>query len=198
MNVFMSMISAFGCTFIIRDWGYCGGGLVSISQNTALFSLLGTQFGGDGQVTFGMPDLRGREPVNSGAAPPLNPVFIGQRGGIETTSLTQLEMPLHAHSFEASGQTSDASTTMPVSSEAAFGTSPDGAYLGVTSSSSRIYATTLSDPAGTMGDIVVPAEPLVATGVTGTTGTGNPLYVRSPYQGVNFQICMFGLYPSRS
>ena len=198
MNTFISMISAFGCGFIIRNWGYCGGGLLAIAQNSTLYSLIGTQFGGNGQVSFGLPDLRGREPVNHGSAPPLNPVFMGQGGGVEDTQLTQLDMPPHAHSFQATGQTTGVSTTMPVSSDPAFGTSPDNAYLGVTSSSSRIYATTMSDPAGTMGPIPVPPQQFNVNDITGTTGDGDPLYVRSPYQGVNFQICMYGLYPSRS
>lgn len=198
MNIFMSMISAFGCNFIIRDWGYCGGGLIAIAQNSALFSLLGTQFGGNGQVSFGLPDLRGREPVNHGAAPPLDPVIIGERGGIESTYVTQLDMPPHAHNFQANAQTMDESTSMIVSSDPAFGTSPDDVYLGATSSSARIYATSLSDPAGAMGPIPVPPQQFSVNGVTGRTGNGDPLYVRSPYQGVNFQICMYGLYPSRS
>ncbi|WP_375547675.1 tail fiber protein [Oceanicaulis alexandrii] len=198
MNTFMSMISAFGCNFIIRDWGYCGGGLLAIAQNTTLFSLLGTQFGGNGQVSFGLPDLRGREPVSRGTEPPLSPIIMGQRGGIEDTYVTQVDIPPHAHGFTATGQTSGDTTMMPVSSDPAFGTSPDGEYLGVTSSSSRIYATTLSSPAGTMGGVPIPAQQISITGNTETTGVGNALYVRSPYQGVNFQICMYGLYPSRS
>lgn len=198
MNTFMSMISAFGCNFIIRDWGYCGGALISIAQNTALFSLLGTEFGGNGRDTFGLPDLIGREPVSQGIAPPLDPVILGQYGGIEATYVSPTVMPPHDHSFQATGQTNELTTTMPVSSAAAFGTSPDGAYLGVTTSSSRIYATTLSGPAGMMGDISVPPEQLTVNGTTATTGDAQPLDVRSPYLGVNFQICMYGLYPSRS
>lgn len=196
MNTFMSMISAFGCNFVILDWGYCGGSLLPIAQNPSLFSLLGTQFGGNGRVSFGLPDLRGREPVNHGAGPALNPVIMGERGGIKDTSLTQADLPPHSHDFTAAGQTTGGETTMPVSSETAFDTSPDGVYLGKTASSTEIYATALSATPGTK--IPIPSQQVTITSSTDTTGAGNALYVRSPYQGVNFQICMNGLYPSRS
>ena len=79
-----------------------------------------------------------------------------------------------------------------------FSTDPNGNYLGMTTSSTRIYATTLSSPPGEMGPIDIPSQSVSVSGTTFNTGLGDDLYVRSPYQGVNFQICMFGIYPSRS
>ncbi|WP_430431159.1 phage tail protein [Oceanicaulis sp.] len=198
MDAYISMITPFGCNFIIRDWGACSGGLIAISQNNALFSLLSNFYGGDGRVSFGLPDLRGRAPVNFGVGPGLNPVILGQKSGLEYTSIGTAHLPPHSHTFNATGATDGATTSLPVSADPAFDTSPDGNYLGVTSSSTRIYSSTLSSPAGEMGPISIPAQPVSVSGTTFNTGLGQQLYVRSPYQGVNFQICMFGIYPSRS
>ena len=198
MDAFISMITAFGCNFTIRNWGYCGGGLVAISQNTALFSLLGTNFGGDGRTTFGLPELRGRSPVNYGNGPGLTPVNIGLKGGQEYSYISVTNLPPHDHTVSLSGATTATSTDLPVSSNAGFATDPDGNYLGTTTSSNRIYSSSLSSPAGTMGPIDIPAQAVTVSGSTNNTGSGSLMYTRSPYQGVNYQICMFGIYPSRS
>jgi microcystin-dependent protein len=198
MDAFISMITPFGCNFVIRNWGACAGGIIAISQNASLYSLIGTFYGGDGRSTFGLPDLRGRAPVNFGAGPGLDPVILGQKSGLEYTSIGTANLPSHDHAFTATGATNGAVTSLPVSADAAFSTDPDGNYLGTTTSSNRIYATTLSTPAGEMGPIDIPSQTFSVSGTTFNTGLGQQFYVRSPYQGVNFQICMFGLYPSRS
>ena len=198
MDAFMSMITAFGCNFIIRNWGACAGGLVSINQNQALYSLIGTFFGGDGRTTFGLPELRGRSPVNYGNGPGLNPVTMGMKGGLEYSQISVLNLPPHDHTVTLSGATAATSADLPVSSAAGFATDPDGNYLATTNSSNRIYTPTLSSPAGTMGPIAIPGQTVVVSGTTNYTGSGQQFYTRSPYQGVNYQICMFGIYPSRS
>ena len=198
MDAYISMITPFGCNFIIRNWGACAGGIIAISQNNALFSLISDFYGGDARTTFGLPDLRGRAPVNFGTGPGLIPVSLGQRGGLEYTSIGTVNLPPHNHAFNATGATGGAVTTLPVSADPAFSTDPNGNYLGMTTSSTRIYATTLSSPPGEMGPIDIPPQSVSVSGTTFNTGLGDDLYVRSPYQGVNFQICMFGIYPSRS
>jgi microcystin-dependent protein len=199
MEAYISMITAFGCNFIIRSWGACKGDLVAISQNQALFSLLGTQFGGDGRTTFGLPDLRGRSPVNHGTGPGLSHVNIGQKGGVETVTLTQAELPAHFHSVNLTGVTAATTADLTVSTDNATSTEPDGNYLGATSGATRPYATTLSTPAGSQTDVVsIPSQAVQVTGNTGNTGANQSTYTRSPYQGVNYQICMFGLFPPRN
>lgn len=94
-------IKFFGGNFAPRDWAFCDGQLLAISQNTALFSVLGTTYGGDGRSTFALPDMRGRSPVHAGRGPGLNPVALGQRGGRENITLALNELPQHAHSIDS-------------------------------------------------------------------------------------------------
>ena len=100
---FIGQIQIFGFNFPPRGWSFCDGQLLPIAQNTALFSLLGTTFGGDGRTTFGLPDLRGRVAIHPGTGPGLPPVTWGQRGGAASTVLTTNQMPNHNHQAIASG-----------------------------------------------------------------------------------------------
>lgn len=198
MEAFMSMITPFGCNFVIRNWGACWGGLLSVGQYSALFSLLGDNFGGNATSTFGLPDLRGRSPAGWGNGPGLNPMSLGQMGGVEYSTITTVNLPPHSHTFSVVGSTQPTTTELPVSSDPAIGSDPDGAYLGVTSGSVRPYSTTLSTPPGSMGPIPIPGQPVSVSGTTYNTGGGQSLFVQSPYQALNYQICMYGIYPSRS
>lgn len=94
---FIGEIRTFGFNFCPRGWAAADGQLISISQNQALFSLYGTYYGGDGRTTFGLPDLRGRFAMHQGRSPGLTPREIGQRGGQETVTLTEGQMPMHDH-----------------------------------------------------------------------------------------------------
>ena len=97
---YLGQIQMFGFNFAPRGWAFCDGQLLPIAQNTALFSLLGTIYGGDGRTTFGLPDLRGRVPVHLGQGPGLANFTIGQKGGFATTTLSVQQMPLHAHAAQ--------------------------------------------------------------------------------------------------
>ena len=199
MEAYMSMITAYGCNFVIRNWGACSGGLIAISQNTALFSLLGTQFGGDGRTTFGLPDLQGRSPVSYGTGNGLSHVNIGQKGGVEQVTLNSLNLPAHFHGVSLTGQTAAATANLTVSTDTAGEASPDGNYLGVGAGPVAPYTSTLSTPPGSQNDVVsIPAQQVQVNGQTGNAGNSVPVNVQSPYLGVNYQICMYGLYPSRS
>ncbi|KRS10186.1 hypothetical protein XM53_22310, partial [Roseovarius atlanticus] len=94
---FIGQIVLFGGNFAPRNWAFCDGQLVAISQNSALFSILGTTYGGDGRTTFGLPDLRGRVPIGPRQGPGLTFYREGQKGGAEDVTLTQAEMPSHSH-----------------------------------------------------------------------------------------------------
>jgi microcystin-dependent protein len=110
MEPFIGQIQAFGFNFAPRGWAQCHGQLLSISANTALFSLLGTTFGGDGRTTFGLPDLRGRSIVGMGNGPGLSNISWGEKGGAENHTLTVGQMPAHTHNIgvnSAAGEEAD-------------------------------------------------------------------------------------------
>ena len=101
MEPFIGMIVMFGGNFAPRSWAFCDGQLLAISQNSALFSILGTTYGGDGRTTFGLPELRGRVAMHPGNGPGLAARQLGQKGGIEQVTLTEAQMPAHSHTATA-------------------------------------------------------------------------------------------------
>ena len=108
---FVAEIRIFGFNFAPKGWAFCDGQLLPISQNTALFSLLGTTYGGDGRSTFALPDLQGSVPVHPGQGPGLSLYDLGQSGGSQAVTLLQSEVPPHTHAFNASA--SEAGSTSP-------------------------------------------------------------------------------------
>src|SRR3982751_6487214 len=100
-NPFLGEIRMAGFNFAPRGWAFCAGQLLPISQNDALFALVGTTYGGDGQTTFGMPDLRGRVPINQGQGPGLSNYVMGQMSGTESVTLITAQIPPHSHAINA-------------------------------------------------------------------------------------------------
>jgi microcystin-dependent protein len=109
MEPFLGQIQAFGFNFAPRGWAMCQGQLLPINQNTALFSLLGTTFGGDGRTTFGLPDLRSRSIVGMGQGPGLDNISWGERGGTISHTMTVAQMPNHTHNIGVSSETGEES-----------------------------------------------------------------------------------------
>jgi len=169
---FLAMIMLFAGTFAPRGWALCNGQLLSIAQNTALFALLGTTYGGDGQTTFGLPDLQGRVPIHFGQGAGLSPYVMGQTGGSETATLLLSNLPLHNHPLMA---VSDGGTT----------SDPNGAYLANTGALDREYK-----PTGT----IVPMN----TGAIGAVGGSLPFDILPPYLVMNYCIALEGIFPSRN
>lgn len=101
MEPFIGEVMVWGCNFAPRGWAQCNGSLMAISSNEALFSILGTTYGGDGRTTFGLPDLRGRIPIGSGNGPGLSNRPLGQKAGVEQVTLTVAEIPSHSHTYNA-------------------------------------------------------------------------------------------------
>jgi len=165
---FLGEIRVTGFNFAPRGWALCDGQLLPINQNTALFALLGTQFGGNGQTTFALPDLRGRVPIHQGQGPGLTPRTIGETGGAESATLNVAQLPPHTHTALASGgaQTTDR---------------PAGAYPAV----GGVYSTAAPDVT-------------MAPGTIASTGGGQPLPTMPPYLTVNFIIALQGIFPSRN
>jgi microcystin-dependent protein len=175
MEGYLGEIRGFAGNFAPRAWALCQGQLLSISQNQALFSILGTTYGGDGRTTFALPDLRGRAPLQQGIGPGLSTVNLGQRGGGEYTQLTSQQLPSHSHT-----------AAMHVVKEQGNKPSPQGKVLAADSSGNSIYSTSTPDDTLSSSAITV-----------GNTGSGVPVQIRNPYLGINMIICMQGLYPSR-
>lgn len=172
-SAFIGQISLFAGNFPPRNWAFCDGQLLSIAQNTALFSLLGTTYGGNGQTTFALPDLRGRVPMHPGNGPGLTPHTLGEIAGSENVTLISSQMPAHSHFVNgvASGgnQASPAGNLPAIEST---GTSLD-----------------YSNAA---------ANANMNAGMIGTAGGNQPHTNLQPYTCVNFIICLFGIYPSRN
>lgn len=169
---FIGMIALFGFNFAPKGWAFCNGQLLSIAQNTALFALLGTAYGGDGKTTFALPDLQGRIPVGQGTGPGLSAHTIGERGGAETTTLTIAHMPVHSHPVIASGAQGTTSD-------------PKNAYLANSGDFDTEFATT---PANAVS--MNPA-------MIGASGGSQPLSVLQPYLVLNYCISLTGIFPSR-
>ncbi|RYF82537.1 MAG: phage tail protein [Chitinophagaceae bacterium] len=171
MDPYIGTIMLFGGNFPIQGWAFCNGQLLSIAQNTALFSILGTTYGGNGQTTFALPDFRGRSPIHHGQGPGLSPITLGQQGGTETVTLLTSNMPPHTHPVIASNDAGEVS-------------SPSGAVLANSGALDREYRTSQTS--------------LVQMAPTGVSGGGNPFSNRDPYLAVSFLIALQGIFPSRN
>ena len=167
---FVGEIRMFAGNFAPRGWAFCDGQLLAVSSNDALFSLLGTIYGGDGRTTFGLPDLRGRLPIHQGTGPGLSPRRLGAKAGTEKHTLTTNQLPSHAHVQQ--GTNGDAETTNP--SGALY------AKLGT----ELLYRT---DGTTTQMD----------SQSVGGTGGGRSHNNMMPSLCVHFIIALFGIYPSR-
>ncbi len=178
--------------FAPRNWLFCDGQLLSISQNTALFAILGTTYGGDGRTTFGIPDLRGRIAIgdHGSTGPGLTPIRLGEQGGVETVVLSEDQMPAHGHSgnadvlLEAANAQADFAVPGPTLTVAR----PNFAFGDVSAYSGDSPDTTL-DGAGMVTDGPVTVEP------SGGAGAHDNV---QPYLALNYIICVQGIFPSRN
>lgn len=171
-NPFLGEIRVFGFNFAPKGWALCNGQLMAINTNTALFSLLGTQYGGDGRTTFGLPNLQGRVAIHQG-----NGFVIGEAAGTNNVTLSQAQMPAHSHSV-----TADAAGGVQLS--------PSGAFIAETSS--------VNVPLWRGGSFAPAATNPVnmAPGMIGATGGNQPFSVQNPYLVMNFCIALQGIFPS--
>ncbi|MGC2236232.1 MAG: tail fiber protein [Pyrinomonadaceae bacterium] len=172
MDEFIGIIKMFAGSFAPRGWAFCSGQIMSIAQNSALFSILGTTYGGDGQTTFALPDMRSRVPIHPGVGPGLSSYSLGQTGGVESETLNATQLPSHVHPYQPSANEGDPGTKEPA-----------GSYLA--KAATNLYA---SSTDGT----------LMGVQNTGASGGNQPFPIIQPYLGVNFIICLEGLYPSRN
>ncbi len=169
-QAFVGEIRLVGFNFNPSGWHLCDGSLLSISENDVLFSLLGTSYGGDGQNTFAVPDLRGRAPIHQGQGQGLSLYVIGQQGGLESVTLNTTQLPVHTHGVSATSVQGTSSTAA-------------GSYFGPTSPV-NIFATT--------------GNPVAMGSQVGMAGSGQPHENRQPFLTMNYVISLYGVYPSRS
>jgi microcystin-dependent protein len=173
MDPFVAEIRIFPFNFAPKGWAFCDGQILPLSQNTALFSLLGTTYGGDGKSNFALPDLQGRAPMHPGQGPGLSLHDLGETGGSETVSLLTSEIPAHSHALDANTQPGE---------DAA----PQGENLGRTVGA-QLYQT------DTAANIVVTAPQALAP-----AGGSQPHNNLMPYLALNFCIALQGVYPPRT
>jgi microcystin-dependent protein len=170
---FIAEIRMFGGSFAPRGWAFCNGQLLSIGQNQALFSLLGTTFGGDGRVTFALPNLQSRVPMHAGQGPGLSPRTPGEAAGEEAHSLLATEMPAHTHA--ARGVSAKGNSNSPVG---------------------RAWAKDAGVQSATYSN-AAPDQSMSAAAIA-PTGGSQPHNNMPPFLVVNFIIALEGIYPSRN
>lgn len=166
---YIGQIKIFAGNFAPQGWVFCDGRLLAISENSALFTLIGTTYGGDGQETFGVPDLRGRLALNQGQGPGLSNYVIGQALGSETVTLTQSQLPAHTHiaaGNSAAGGGTPSGSTWAIGSLLAYG--PSATLQGM-------------NPAG-----------------VAFSGGNQPHSNMMPYLAVNYILSLFGIFPSQT
>ncbi len=167
---FVGEVRMFAGNFAPRGWAFCDGQLLAVSQNDALFSLLGTIYGGDGRTTFGLPDLRGRIPIHAGSGPGLSPRRLGAKGGAENVTLTVNQLPSHTHDMQAIGQNAN-----------------------TPNASGNLLAQT---PTVDLYITETPVQGMASTAVTNTGGSRSHTNLM-PFLCINYIIALFGIYPSR-
>lgn len=195
-NVFLGQIIQGGWNFAPRGFATCSGQLIPISTNTALFSLLGTTYGGNGQTTFALPDLRGRGMIGPGQGPGLSNYSLGQSGGTESVTLTSAQLPAHTHTATFNGSSStfsgagvDATLKAPTAG-VVLARSLD---VAVPTNLPKIYA-----PAGTATTAAFGGLNVAGTVTVNSAGSNTPVPTLSPYLAVTIVIALQGIYPSRS
>jgi microcystin-dependent protein len=169
---YLGEIRMFGGNFAPYGWALCNGQLLAISQNTALFSLIGTYYGGDGVTTFALPNLQSRVAIHQGQGTGLSPYVIGQNGGTENVTLTSQQMPQHNHSLNANPGNANSNRA-------------NGNSLATATNNTNIYTN------------AAPAEAMNAASI-GLAGSSQPHNNIQPYLCITFIIALQGIYPSRN
>ncbi len=194
MEPFLGQIMMVGFNFAPRGWALCAGQLLPISQNQALFSLLGTTYGGDGRTTFALPDLRGRCAVGMGQGPGLTLRNQGEMAGSENTTLTVANIPAHTHPAEVDNIQTQIMASNAAGTEDVPGTNNATTLAASTNQGRGVDIYNSSTPNVVLNTGSSPATGTVTVGIT---GANQPFNNMQPYLGVNYIIALNGIYPSR-
>ena len=168
---YIGEIRMFAGSFAPAGWAFCDGQQIPISENDALFTLIGTTYGGDGQETFNLPDLQGRVPIHMGTGPGLGPYQIGEKAGVESVTLTTQQIPTHNHGWQAS--TGQGTSNTPQNN------------------------VTASPPVMKLYRVGVPSDPMSSTIIQPSGGT-QPHENLQPYLTISFIISLFGIFPRQT
>ncbi len=174
-NPYVGEIRMFAGNFAPSGWAFCDGALMAIAENDVLFSLIGTYYGGDGQTTFALPDLRSRFPIHQGTGPGLAPVMMAQMMGNESSTLTQQQIPSHTHTPVVNGATGESPQ-------------PGGKTWGAYTDGLQYAPVVLGTEANTQ----------MAAGALSSVGGSQPHENMPPFLCMNFIISLFGIFPSRA
>ena len=183
---FLGEMKMVGFNFAPRGYALCNGAILAISTNAALFSLLGTTFGGNGVSTFGLPDLQGRSPVGMGQGPGLSSIQQGEMAGTENVTILSTQMPIHTHAAQAA-------IAIP-------GVEASTNVVGAPASNTSLGPVAASGRAGTLYSTDAPTTtlaPFNANVTVAPAGGSQPVPIRNPYLGTNFIIALEGIFPSR-
>jgi microcystin-dependent protein len=183
---YLASITLFAGNFAPRGYAFCQGQLLSISQNSAVFALVGTIYGGNGVSTFALPDLRSRVPIGAGTGPGLSNIQQGQAAGVEQTTLLSTQMPQHTHT----GTLTNAGLPF-VNSAATSATPAAGSALGIASGAD-------ADLNNVAVRVYVPSAGVSQSVAIGTAGSNSPVDIRNPYLGLNYIFALEGIFPSRN
>jgi microcystin-dependent protein len=170
----LGSIAIFAGNFAPRGYALCQGQILSIAQNTALFSILGTTYGGNGQTTFALPDLRGRFPVQQGQGPGLNAVVLGEQTGVNNVTMLTSQMPQHNHLINC-----------------------DTNYAGAPSPANNFPAS-LGDPSNQVNAYSTASTGTMNPAMCAPAGGSQPINIQNPLLGLNFIIALQGIFPSRN
>jgi microcystin-dependent protein len=189
MEGMIGEIRLFAGNFAPKNWAFCTGQIIAIQSNTALFSILGTTYGGNGSTTFALPNLASRVPIGQGQGPGLTNRVLGEVGGSPNTTLTLEQLPLHVHTmnFSVHASSQPATASDPSTGVNTLATITDPVGSGATPN-----AFFNSDPAP-----AIVAKTASSTNPTGPVGGNQPFSIMQPFAASNYVICQYGIYPSR-
>lgn len=208
---FIGEIRMFAGTFAPRGWAFCQGQQLAISSNTALFSILGTNYGGNGTTTFALPDFRGRVPTGTGQGPGTDNIALGQVAGTPTVTLNTSQLPQHTHTATFTGTAASINTNInvgtthaaaianPTNGSTVYLTAAAADYGGDAVTINGLYSST-APAAGATATLAGGAVPVTPAGTIAVAlaGGSTPVSVYQPYAGTNFIIALEGIYPSRN
>lgn len=193
---FLGQIIQGGWNFAPRGYHSCDGSILSIAQNTALFSLLGTTYGGNGQTTFALPDLRGRTMVNPGQGPGLSPYVLGEVTGAESISLTLGNLPSHTHTATFTGSGSMNASDVKSTSQDPIAGGPLGRSVdGATPANAKPF---IYLPAGTAAPVALSGLNVAGTVAVQPAGNSLPFTILNPLLAITQVIALEGIFPSRN